>query len=266
MTEQQLNNEVLSKLFTDETTVRQVVGGSNQLGATAQLTALATDIAKEVATKVLANPEENEPQILASQRSHDAMDELINDFYNLKEVDIEFLRNEDEDTIDKMIRSQQSKRSRAKAKATTHKSWMAMMTGAVAENLLRLASGKAKQSGGGGAIGEIGFNEDDLEHFALHPEELKKAIRNVQSKKSIMKSKVDFSEDSDRWQQLLKAEEQLKEIRDQVNGNLNEKAKEAIEAKAKVEEMLASKDIDDIPADEAKELLDKVKEMLASRE
>ena len=147
MTEQQLNNEVLSKLFTDETTVRQVVGGSNQLGATAQLTALATDIAKEVATKVLANPEENEPQILASQRSHDAMDELINDFYNLEEVDIEFLRNEDEDTIDKMIRSQQSKRSRAKAKATTHKSWMAMMTGAVAENLLRLASGKAKQSG-----------------------------------------------------------------------------------------------------------------------
>lgn len=267
---QQLNNgvvesnDVLKELFTDEARVVKT-GGSNQLTKTAQLTQIATDIANEIFAKITAEPEAYQAQVLASQKSHDAMDDLINELHPLGTVDVSFLQTETEETLEKMIRSQQSKRSRAKSKPMTKENYLTMMVGAVAENLLRLAAGKPKSAGGGAVMGDIGFSPEDLEHLAQYPEDLKKAIRNIQSKKSIMKAKKDFDPQNPRWLQLLRAEQQLKELRDRVNGSVAKEAKEALEAKQKLEEMLATKDINSLPPEEAKQLLDAVKEMLASK-
>lgn len=265
MAKKQLNNGVLKELFVDEVQAVKVSSGANQLSKTAQLTQVATSIANEIFAKITAEPEAYHERVIASQKSHDAMDELINELYQLDTVDISFLQTETEETIEKMIRSQQSKRSRAKGKPMTKENYLTMMVGAIAENLLRLAAGKPKSAGGVSVMKDVRFSPEDLEYLAQYPEELKKAIRNIQSKKSIMKSKADFDPQSERWQQLLQAEQQLKELRSRINGLVNKEAKEALEAKQKLEEMLATKDISSLPPEEAKQLLDAVKEMLASK-
>src|SRR5690606_12371926 len=82
--------------------------------------------------------------VAESQKSHDAMDKLINECYKLKTVNIDFLKKLDEKTLEGMLKSQQSKRSRAKSKIMTLDNYRNMMMGAVAENLIRYALGKEK--------------------------------------------------------------------------------------------------------------------------
>ena len=90
-----------------------------------------------------------------------------------------------------------------------------MLTGAVAENLLRIAAISPKTAGGGGARrATVSYSEEELEAFKSDPEALRRALRNVQSKKYIYKSKADFDPKSERWQELIMVEEQLKAIRD----------------------------------------------------
>lgn len=240
----------------------KVTNRSSQLNCTAELTRISADIAREILKRAEADPEKFAAKIDESQKSHDAMDALINEIYNLKEVNIDFLKNESEEVIDRMIKSQQSKRSRAKSKEMTIENYLTMLTGAVAENLLRIAANKPKSAGGGGVRRKtVTYSEEELEVFKNDPEALKRAIRNVQSKKSIYKSKADFDETSERWQELLKAEEQLKAIRD---GQLAE-AEKAIEKTNQLEEMLATVDTKDLKAADAKELLDNIKRMLSTK-
>lgn len=262
MNNEQLNNGV--NLFESETTVT-VLGGAHQLNKTARLTQQATEIAQSILKEIMSNVAEYELKVKASQQSHDAMDDLINEVHSLGEEPIDYLKTVSEDEIEKMIRSQQSKRSRAKSKVMTQENYLTMMVGAISENLLRIAGNKPKSAGGGTVMGEIGFSAEDLEQLAQYPEELKKAIRNVQSKKSIMKAKQGFDIQDPRWQQLLRAEQQLKDVRDQTNIMATQEAKDALEAKSKVEEMLSTTDVGELKADEARALLDQVKEMLASK-
>jgi hypothetical protein len=242
-------------------------GGANQLEKTAQLTAVSTEIANTVLGLIEADEEKFKLMVVESQKSHDAMDKLIAECYDLDAVDVDYLSAESADTLDKMIRSQQSKRSRAKSKVMTLENYKAMMTGAVAENLLRIASGKPKSAGGGNHnTSDVGFNDDELQKLAADQELLKKAIRNVQSKKSIMKSKADFDEASDRWQQLLKAEDQLKALRDDRPATVDPEVQKAADDKKKVEELLKDVDnIDQLKAADAKGMLAKIKEMLAGK-
>ena len=79
--------------------------------------------------------------------------------------------------------------------------------------------------------------------------------------KSIYKSKADFDPESERWQELLKTEEQLKAIRD---GQTIE-AEKAIEKTNQLEEMLATVDLKDLKAADAKNMLESIKQMLASK-
>lgn len=254
------NTDNLKGLFVTE--VNQNAGtNANQLSKTAQLTNLSTEIAREVLKATEADLEKYQAMILESQQSHDAMDNLIDDCYNLNDVDIEFLKTEDEDTLDRMIKSQQSKRSRAKSKEMTIENYLTMMTGAVAENLLRIAANKPKQSGGGGRRAQIRYTDEELEELANDPEALTRAIRNVQSKKSIYKSKAEFDPESDRWKELLEVEEELKAIRD---GHSIE-AEKAVETTNQLEEMLATVDTKDLKAADAKQMLDSIKEMLATK-
>lgn len=253
----------LKGLFANNSNTNQEVSNrGNQLGSTADLTRISADIAREILKRAEADAEKYQQVILDSQKSHDVMDQLIKDTYDLTSVDIEFLKAESEEVLDRMIKSQQSKRSRAKSKEMTLDNYITMLTGAVAENLLRIAANKPKSAGGGGARrGTVSYSEEELESFKHDPEALKRAIRNVQSKKSIYKSKADFDETSERWQELLKTEEQLKAIRD---GQTVE-AEKAIEKTSQLEEMLATVDLKDLKAADAKAMLDSIKQMLATK-
>ena len=252
---------MLKELFASNTN-QEVSNRGNQLDSTANLTRISTDIAREILKIAEADAESFQQKIVDSQQSHDIMDELIDETYNLTTVDVEFLKAEGEEVLDRMIKSQQSKRSRAKSKEMTLDNYITMLTGAVAENLLRIAANKPKSAGGGGARrGTVTYSEEELEAFANDPEALKRAIRNVQSKKSIDKSKADWDPESERWLELLEAEEQLKAIRD---GQTVE-AEKAIEKTGQLEEMLASVDPKDLKATDAKEMLESIKQMLATK-
>lgn len=254
---------MLKDLFVNNNhTSQEVSNRGNQLSNTANLTRISTDIAREILKRAEADAEKYQAKIVESQKSHDAMDALINEIYNLNEVDIDFLKAESEEVLDRMIKSQQSKRSRAKSKEMTIENYLTMLTGAVAENLLRIAANKPKSAGGGGARrGSVRYSEEELEAFKHDPEALKRAIRNVQSKKSIDKSKADWDPESERWQELLKTEEQLKAIRD---GQTVEVEK-AIEKTNQLEEMLATVDTKDLKAADAKDMLESIKQMLATK-
>ncbi|NLI59442.1 MAG: hypothetical protein GX387_13220 [Clostridium sp.] len=251
----------LKELFANNNNSMEVSNRSNQLGSTAELTRISTDIAREILKRAEADAEKYQQLILDSQKSHDVMDQLINEIYDLKQVDIEFLKAESEEVLDRMIKSQQSKRSRAKSKEMTFENYLTMLTGAVAENLLRIAANKPKSAGGGGARRRtVTYSEEELEAFKHDPEALRRALRNVQSKKSIYKSKADFDPKSERWQELIMVEEQLKAIRD---GQTIE-AEKAIEKTNQLEEMLATIDISSLKATDAKEMLDSIKQMLST--
>ncbi len=257
-----MNVTNLKELFTNNNNTKEVTNRGNQLGSTANLTRISTDIAREILKIAEADVEKYQTKIIESQKSHDAMDALINEIYDLTTVDIEFLKTEDEEILDRMIKSQQSKRSRAKSKEMTLDNYITMMTGAVAENLLRLAANKPKTAGGGGARRtSVRYTEEELEAFKHDLEALKRAIRNVQSKKSIYKSKADFDPDSERWQELLEVEAQLKALRD---GQTIE-AEKAIEKTNQLEEMLATVDLNDLKAADAKNMLESIKQMLATK-
>ena len=252
---------MLKELFANNNTNQEVTNRGNQLGSTANLTRISTDIAREILKRAEADVEKYQTKIVESQQSHDVMDQLIRDTYDLTTVDIEFLKAESEEVLDRMIKSQQSKRSRAKSREMTLENYLTMLTGAVAENLLRIAANKPKSAGGGARRGTVTYSEEELEAFKNDPEALKRAIRNVQSKKSIYKSKADWDPESERWQELLKAEEQLKAIRD---GQTIE-AEKAIEKTNQLEDMLATVDLKDLKAADAKNMLESIKQMLATK-
>jgi len=250
----------LKGLFANNNT-KEVTNRGSQLGSTANLTRISADIAREILKRAEADVEKYQTKIVESQQSHDAMDQLINETYDLTTVDIDFLKAESEEVLDRMIKSQQSKRSRAKSKEMTLDNYITMLTGAVAENLLRIVANKPKSAGGGARRGTVRYTEEELEAFKNDPEALKRALRNVQSKKSIAKSKADWDPESERWQELLEVEAALKAIRD---GQTIE-AEKAIEKTSQLEEMLASVDPKDLKATDAKELLDSIKGMLTTK-
>ena len=106
--------------------------------------------------------------------------------------------------------------------------------------------------------------ENLLEVLKENQEQLKKELRNVQSKKSIMKSKANFSEEDERWQQLLVAEGQLKSIRVSTRGTT--KIVEVDTTKEKLEEAFDGIDIESIEkmkAADSKALLAKLAELIS---
>jgi hypothetical protein len=221
--------------------------GARALTGTAQLTSVAEGISADIMKKIDADFATHKDALAASKESHAAMDKLIADTYDLSAVDISFIKCLDEATIDGMLKSQQSKRSRAKGKVMTMDNYLAMMVGAIAENLIRLATGKEKSAGSSRRVG-VNFTDEDLKALADDQEALRKEIRNVQSKKSIMKSKADFDEASEEWQALLNAEVALKSIR--VGGTDS--------TKADIRALLEAVEIDQMKSADAKELLKKI--------
>ena len=233
--------------------------GGNALALTNELTSQAEQVARRIMNEIQADGGVSlEDDVRLSMKSHGDMDAFIAKMVTLADEDIDYLKQAADTEIEKMLRSQQSKRSRSKSKNMTLDNYRTMMTAAIAENLLRMASGKEKSGGGGLRKTDVTYTSEELQELAADQENLKKAIRNVQSKKSIMKSKAGFSETSDEWLQVLEAEQQLKSLR---TGGGEEYS--AIKAKtSKISDLVDSIDIETLKASDSKELLKKIREAL----
>lgn len=238
----------------------EATSNARNLAGTAQLTSVANELVAQCIKTLNDNLDTYRDEFAASQKDHSAMDALLAKLIDFDTIDVEFIKELDEATVDGMLKSQQSKRSRAKGKVMTMDNYKSMMSGAIAENLIRKATGKAKSAGGARRMsGSVDFTAEQLEALQADQEQLKKELRNVQSKKSIMKSKADFTEEDERWQALLVAEEQLKSIRVTTGGT---KVVKVDETKEKLAEMLSEVDTDHMKAADVKDMLAQVKALL----
>ena len=252
-------SNAINNLFATENTTASI--SNRGLAGTAQLTQMASDIASKIIAEMNDHIEEYADRIKASQAEHSAMDALINSFDYIAEAEYEWLAELSDETIEGMLKSQQSKRSRTKGKAMTLDNYRSLMTGAIAENLIRLATGKEKHAvGNRRASGSVEYTIEELEQLSIDQEALRKEIRNVQSKKSIMKSKAGFSEEDERWITLCKVEQQLKDMRVSTSGS---KIVEVDTTKDAVNNLLAGVDLHSMKATETKALLEQIAALTA---
>ena len=243
----------LANLF-KEANGREMTINSRNLEGTAQLNSVASGIVNAILQHINEHVDELAELVAESQKSHDAMDKLINECYDLKTVNIDFLKELDEKILEGMLKSQQSKRSRAKGKIMTLDNYRNMMMGAVGECLIRRALDKEKTAGAR-RVGVVEYTDEQLEELRNDQDKLRKEIRNIQSKKSIMKSKEGFSEDDEQWKKLLEAEEKLKALRISVRGVAVDTTKR------KLAEMLDGIDLNTLKATDAKKLLQQALEL-----
>lgn len=231
---------------------------ARSLNGTAQLTGLAGRIADNIIKAMEADIETYRPVIQESAVDSRKMDDLIEDLGEIDPNEANFLTELDEATIDGILKSQQSKRSRAKSKAMTLDNYRTLLTAAVAENIVRAVLGKPKNYSGARAhAGSVNYTIEQLEALGADQNALRKEIRNIQSKKSIMKSKADFDEADERWQALLKAEQQLKDLR-----VTNTQVVEVDHTKNELRDLLGDVDISALKSADAHKLLEEIQSKL----
>ena len=246
----------INELFGTNT---ETTTNARTLSGTAALTQVASAGAAHAIRRMEADIENYRDRIALSATDSAELDKLIDELKPL--VDIESddpLRFLDEDTVESMLKSQQSKRSRAKGKAMTLDNYKTLMTAAIAEDILRELYNKPKQAGGAKRRGAVEFTAEQLDALSADQVQLRKEIRNIQSKKSIMKSKADFDESSEAWQQLLTVESMLKGLR---VGGRGSTVVEVDTTKDALADVLDGVDIEHLKAADAKELLARISEL-----
>lgn len=252
----------INEVFATETNNSAASTSSRSLAGTAQLTSTASTITAEVINAVDARMKTEEGAYLGkmledSRKDSAAMDKLIEEIHPLTVEEASYLSELDETTLESMLKSQQSKRSRAKGKAMTLDNYRTMMTAAVAENLIRLVAGKQKSAGGYKSSGPVDMSDEALNALAEDQEKLKKEIRNTQSKKSILKSKEGFTEEDPRWVELCAYEEALKARRTNTASTIIvDTTKDAIK------ELIKDKDITSLKAADMKAIMASITEIL----
>lgn len=253
----------INELFgTNESTTTT---SARALPGTAELTNIATAAAHTIIKHMEEDIENYRPRIQQSALDAKELDAIINEFKPYADIsDESILRNLDEEVVEGMLKSQQSKRSRAKSKAMTLDNYMTLLTAAIAEDILRDLYNKPKSAGGfHRAAGTVDYTVEQLQALHDDQEALRREIRNVQSKKSIMKSKADFDESDERYQALLKAEQQLKDMR---VGGATTKVVEVDKTKDALAEMLNGIDVNHLKAADAHALLERIAQMAAGNE
>ena len=248
----------INELFGTEN--KETTVSNRLLNGTAELTRIAGNYAVGIIRAMDADIETYRERIAQSATDTKELDAILDEL--CPEFDIEedsVLRTLDDRTVEGMLKSQQSKRSRAKSKTMTVDNYTSLMTAAIAENILRELYNKPKAAHVGYRVaGAVDYTPAQLEAFAEDQEALRREIRNIQSKKSIMKSKENFDPSSERWQSLLKAEMMLKDLR--IGGNST--VVEVDTTKDKLTEMLDGIDLEHLKAADAKELLNAIKGQL----
>jgi hypothetical protein len=238
-----------------------VTTNARSLPGTTELTNVAHNLAVRIMKAMEGDIEAYRPRIQKSAVDAKELDAIIDELADYSIIaDDSILRHLDDDMVESMLKSQQSKRSRSKSKAMTLDNYITLMTAAIAEDILRTIYNKPKSAGGyHRTTGTVDYTGAQLEALAADQEALKREIRNIQSKKSIMKSKEGFSESDERWLALLKAEQQLKDLR--IGGHST--VVEVDKTKDALSELLAGRDISKMKSAEAHELLETIAKMAA---
>ncbi len=243
-----------NNIFATNNNTTATANGRN-LAGTARLNSIANNLAAEFMTKLT---ELDDNDIVAAMHDNNKLDDLIRGTIQIEitDADHDAFAQLDDKTADGMLKSQQSKRSRCKSKDMTQDNFRSMVSAAIAEMIIRDVYGKTKNASvGGGRRADVGYTDEELEQLANDQEALKRAIRNIQSKKSIMKSKAGFDETSEAWQQLLEVEDQLKSHR---IATVKTKTVKVDETKAAVAQLLVGVDPSNMKAADAKDLLGKI--------
>lgn len=246
----------INTLFANEN--KEATTNARLLNGTAELTNIASRLASEAIKQMDADMENYRDRLQASTKDMSELDKLIDELVEIPTDEADFLHDLSDETIEGMLKSQQSKRSRTKSKTMTLDNYHTLMTAAIAEHIIREVCDKPKQHGGAKRAGKVDYTPAELEALEADQEALKKEIRNIQSKKSIMKSKEGFDESDERYLALLKAEQMLKDLR--VGGHTT--VVEIDTTKNALTELLGEVSVDDLKAADAKELLNTIKEML----
>lgn len=246
----------INELFESKNGVSTV--NARSLPGTAELTTLASNLAGAILQAMEHDIETYRPRIQQSSADNNELDKLISELMPEYDDKADFLKELDDAVVDGILKSQQSKRSRARGKTMTLDNYCTLLTAAIAETIIRETTGRTKSAHGfGRQAGTVDYTGAQLEMLAADQEALRKEIRNVQSKKSIMKSKADFNESDERWLALLKAEQQLKDLRVTTERVVHvDKTKDALA------ELLAGQDISKLKSADAHELLEAINKMV----
>lgn len=231
----------------------------NALAGTPALTQCAAAVVTEIMQTIENNADKYAELFESSKTDHIAMETLIDETYDLSTIDIEFLKAIGEDELTNMLKSQQSKRSRAKGKPMTVDNYKNMMNAAVSELLIRKVLDKPRAAGGFGASGKsiLDYTPEEIQALGEDQEALRRVIRNVQSQKCIMKHKEGFDESSEAYQAILKMEAVLKDLRVVMPRQRTDKTKQMIK------QALAEHDVENLKAADSKELLKMIAEIVA---
>ena len=220
----------LNNLFTANT---KETKGKRALSGTAEMTANAEVVVNNIFEELSNCYDDYAETFEQSKTDANAMDTLINQFTDdFRDVDVSFLEKYDDEELKAMLKSQQSKRSRSKSKEMTIDNYNAMMNAAVCELMIRKYTGNAKTrtAGRGSSI----YTDEYLNSLADDQHELRRELRNVQSKMCIFRKKhpEDHSE-FDEYQELMRVENKLKEMRVPIEGH-----------RVKMSEVTAALDVD----------------------
>ena len=234
---------------------------ARSLPGTTELTSVAHATAIRVMKAMETDIEAFKPRIQKSAVDAKELDAIIDELADYNDIaEDSILYNLSDEQVESMLKSQQSKRSRSKSKAMTVDNYVTLLTAAIAEDILRTIYNKPKSAGGfHRAAGSVDYTIEQLEALGNDQEALRREIRNIQSKKSIMKSKADFDESDPRWHALLKAEQQLKDMRVGRTGIV-----EVDTTKNALGDLLAGKDISKMKSAEAHALLEQIAALTAN--
>ena len=249
----------INELFNNEN--QEVSTNSRMLNGTAELTRISEGIANHIIRSMEEQIDVYRERIAKSASDSKEMDALLSEFKPWVEMEEDsFLLHLDDETVESMLKSQQSKRSRTKGMTMTLDNYRKLMTASLAESLLREWYNKPKSANmGNRKAGIVDYTPAQLEAFEADQEALRKEIRNIQSKKSIMKAKADFSETDERYISLLKAEQMLKDLR-VTTGTPSYVVVD--HTKDELTKLLEDVDLEHLKAADSKELLNSIKEML----
>ena len=234
---------------------------ARSLPGTAELTNVAHGVSIRMMKAMEEDIEAFKPRIQQSTLDARELDALIDELADYHIDDDSILRHLSDEQVESMLKSQQSKRSRSKSKSMTVDNYVTLLTAAIAEDILRTIYNKPKSAGGFHRTGgSVDYTIEQLEALGNDQEALRREIRNIQSKKSIMKSKAEFSEADPRWQALLKAEQQLKDLR--VGGRSG--VVEVDKTKNALADMLAGVDISKLKSADAHKMLEQIAQLAAN--
>ena len=179
----------------------------------------ATSLATTIMGKIPQGDAEFLEQVKASQSSVQALDDLVKQQCGTALV-IEEIAQFNEEEAQKLLKSNQSNRSRRKNLPMTQQNYMEYLIAACAEWIVRESCGITKNANPFGAGRKaLEINDETLAQLADDPDALGRAIRNLQSKKSTFKAKhqdqPDWEKDPE-YVELINQLETLKSMRSTI--------------------------------------------------